>query len=99
MRRLANDLRSFPREHALGKVNAVHILGGGPSVSDWEAKGRDGAKRLLRSSLQKTQREARTVATVTRIERGFVRATQFGIELYRRSDFRTLSADLGELVH
>jgi hypothetical protein len=93
--RLANDLRSFPAEQELGKLNALHLLGGGPHGSNWsEQRARQRVSQLLDEALARARREADLVQTVAGIERGFLRATEFGVELYRRSDFRTIGSDL-----
>lgn len=94
--RLANDLRSFEAEDRVGKANSIHAylsMNAGRTAMA-VADARLGIENLLETSRRRLSSAWRGSGTRTGIEKRFVRATAFGIDLYSTSDFRTLSAEL-----
>jgi hypothetical protein len=102
--RLANDLATFERESEEGGINAVAVRvghltrgGDGPDRSAIIARAKSDVERQMRKARLRARRLAQSIETSSGIEQGFLRATEFGINLYRVIDFRAWSAAAGAL--
>lgn len=97
--RLANDLATFERERNV--ANAVTVL-----LSELRVDGTDmfpsgliaDARRQLGDRLaferDRMHQYAESIRSGTAVEGSFTRATDFGVELYAKSDFRTWASKL-----
>jgi hypothetical protein len=88
--RLANDRRSFGAEDLVGKINSLHLVKEEQRVQGSQTSLVSHVRRLQAQMREK----ARRISTTTGVEERFIRATEFGIEIYERSDFRTLAAEV-----
>lgn len=94
--RLANDLATYERESREGKVNSITILANTLRERDPDMDGesalkhaRDQINERLELEFAEASRMTARIRTDSAIEHRFLRATEFGVELYRRRDFRT----------
>jgi Terpene synthase family 2, C-terminal metal binding len=88
--RLANDIRSFRAENRIGKINAVNLLARSATGNH---EGTDEAESQVSHLIADSCRLARHLAgqqstSVKHFAERFVRATEWGVDLYQRSDFR-----------
>ena len=103
--RLANDLAGFDREDAAGELNALRIViaqleserPGMPSRTLERVARRDLRDRI-HVELAGARAFAQSIATPPRITDRFIRATEFGVDLYLRHDFRLWGSALQEKI-
>lgn len=100
--RFANDVASFPRERAVRDLNAVVVLAAeiqAHSTVDEEAAVGE-ATKLIRQRVHQeiltARKLVRAIRTTSRVECRFLRATEFGVQLYWEHDFREWGDALGE---
>jgi hypothetical protein len=86
--RLANDVRSFDREHRAGKLNSLDLLQAWPSQTS-QSEAPTQLRTLVERELDRAEQLASVIRTGTGLEKRFVRGTRFGVEMYWIRDFRS----------
>lgn len=104
--RLANDAATWRREAGEGGVNAVRLeqwsCEAGLSTSDAIRRAEERVQGRLHLELRQCRELAAGLSDGSAVGHRFVRATEFGVDLYARHDFRTwadaVHAALGRTV-
>ncbi len=87
--RLANDVRSYRSEERSGKVSSVHVIAESTNIDQHQAESAIGlVKESIRASCQRARVLVEGSGGARPIAERFVRATEWGVDLYQRSDFR-----------
>ncbi len=92
--RLANDLATYNREVQEGRVNALNLVSSAMQRRSIPEPPAEAAARIVESRLHREMERAHnlsdSIATDSMVNQRFIDVTQFGIEIYSRSDFRDI---------